>query len=145
MASSVQSVATSVRRASTPAPHPVLKIKLPPLIDRQQWAIPDSPSPSASTSLARYAYLSLRAQTVRTDAACSPPPQEETNGVAHTVSDFLVPKGLPRRPETYKQAWTTEEQHMLERLLLEIPEGAKNRFVMHITRCSSHSECVIGF
>jgi hypothetical protein len=35
-------------------------------------------------------------------------------------------KGKPR-PETYKQAWSVEEQHLLERLLEEIPEGAKNR------------------
>ncbi|KZS96993.1 hypothetical protein SISNIDRAFT_450789 [Sistotremastrum niveocremeum HHB9708] len=109
--SSVQSASTSARRrASTPAPHPVLKIKLPPLLDHQRYAIPDSPSPSASTSLA------------------SPPPQEETNDVAPVVSDFVVPKGLPQRPDTYKQAWTHEEQHILERLLAEIPEGAKNRW-----------------
>ncbi|KZT43414.1 hypothetical protein SISSUDRAFT_978555 [Sistotremastrum suecicum HHB10207 ss-3] len=59
---------------------------------------------------------------------CSPPPQEETNDVAPVVSDFVVPKGLPQRPDTYKQAWTHEEQHILERLLAEIPEGAKNRW-----------------
>jgi hypothetical protein len=36
--------------------------------------------------------------------------------------------GKPK-PETYKQAWTVEEQHELERLLEEIPAGEKNRFV----------------
>ncbi|KAI0701853.1 hypothetical protein BC835DRAFT_1411335 [Cytidiella melzeri] len=39
----------------------------------------------------------------------------------------LNKKGKPR-PDTYKQAWSVEEQHLLERLLEEIPEGAKNRW-----------------
>ncbi|KAK1235668.1 hypothetical protein PQX77_001100 [Marasmius sp. AFHP31] len=32
------------------------------------------------------------------------------------------------RPETYKQPWSTQEQHLLERLLEEIPEGANQRW-----------------
>ncbi|KAI0061074.1 hypothetical protein BV25DRAFT_1917052 [Artomyces pyxidatus] len=32
------------------------------------------------------------------------------------------------RPETYKQAWSVSEQHLLERLLGEIPDGEKNRW-----------------
>lgn len=43
-------------------------------------------------------------------------------------------KGKPR-PETYKQAWSVSEQHLLERLLVEIPEGEKNRCVLYV-RCS---------
>ncbi|KAA1474616.1 hypothetical protein DENSPDRAFT_824632 [Dentipellis sp. KUC8613] len=35
--------------------------------------------------------------------------------------------GKPR-PETYKQAWSVSEQHLLERLLEEIPAGEKNRW-----------------
>ncbi|KAH9046628.1 hypothetical protein EDB84DRAFT_1242109, partial [Lactarius hengduanensis] len=30
--------------------------------------------------------------------------------------------------ETYKQAWSISEQHLLERLLTEIPDGEKNRW-----------------
>jgi hypothetical protein len=33
------------------------------------------------------------------------------------------------RSETYKQAWSVSEQHLLERLLAEIPDGEKNRYV----------------
>lgn len=33
------------------------------------------------------------------------------------------------KPETYKQAWSDSEQHLLERLLKEIPDGEKNRWV----------------
>jgi hypothetical protein len=32
--------------------------------------------------------------------------------------------------ETFKQPWTMEEQHLLEKLLIEIPKGEKNRFVL---------------
>ncbi|KAF9262804.1 hypothetical protein L218DRAFT_959948 [Marasmius fiardii PR-910] len=32
------------------------------------------------------------------------------------------------KPETYKQAWSVSEQHLLERLLDEIPDGSKNRW-----------------
>ncbi|TBU25361.1 hypothetical protein BD311DRAFT_669784 [Dichomitus squalens] len=32
------------------------------------------------------------------------------------------------KSETYKQAWSVSEQHLLERLLEEIPEGEKNRW-----------------
>ncbi|OBZ77117.1 ZZ-type zinc finger-containing protein 3 [Grifola frondosa] len=35
--------------------------------------------------------------------------------------------GKPRS-ETYKQAWSVSEQHLLERLLEEIPDGEKNRW-----------------
>lgn len=33
------------------------------------------------------------------------------------------------RSETYKQAWSISEQHLLERLLDEIPDGERNRYV----------------
>jgi len=36
-------------------------------------------------------------------------------------------KGKPKS-DTYKQAWSVSEQHLLERLLEEIPEGEKNRW-----------------
>jgi hypothetical protein len=32
------------------------------------------------------------------------------------------------KSETYKQAWSISEQHLLERLLTEIPDGEKNRY-----------------
>lgn len=32
------------------------------------------------------------------------------------------------KPETYKQAWSISEQHLLERLLEEIPDGERNRW-----------------
>ncbi|KAI5989863.1 hypothetical protein EDC04DRAFT_2815767 [Pisolithus marmoratus] len=32
------------------------------------------------------------------------------------------------RPDTYKQAWSISEQHLLERLMEEIPDGERNRW-----------------
>jgi hypothetical protein len=61
------------------------------------------------------------------------------------------PSGLDRPPlappatkkekpksETYKQAWSISKQHLLERLLTEIPDGEKNRYVtsFHFALCS---------
>ena len=36
------------------------------------------------------------------------------------------------KSETYKQAWSVSEQHLLERLLEEIPDGEKNRYVFNL-------------
>jgi len=43
---------------------------------------------------------------------------------------MLPPAAKKEKPksETYKQAWSVSEQHLLERLLSEIPDGAKNRW-----------------
>ncbi|KAI0786987.1 hypothetical protein C8Q75DRAFT_770273 [Abortiporus biennis] len=53
-------------------------------------------------------------------------PMEEVDESKPTEPS-LDKKGKPR-PETYKQAWSVSEQHLLERLLEEIPEGEKNRW-----------------
>ena len=43
---------------------------------------------------------------------------------------MLTPVANKEKPksETYKQAWSISEQHLLERLLAEIPDGEKNRY-----------------
>ena len=43
---------------------------------------------------------------------------------------MLPPAGKKEKTksETYKQAWSVSEQHLLERLLSEIPDGEKNRY-----------------
>ena len=48
----------------------------------------------------------------------------------------MRPPAAKKKPksETYKQAWSVSEQHLLERLLSEIPNGEKNRYEM--TVCS---------
>lgn len=45
--------------------------------------------------------------------------------------------GSPKpRSDTYKQSWSMDEQHLLEQLLEEIPDGEKNRFASF---CSSQT------
>ena len=48
-----------------------------------------------------------------------------------TKEVVLDKKGKPR-PETYKQAWSVSEQHLLEQLLEQIPDGEKNRLGLAI-------------
>lgn len=56
-------------------------------------------------------------------------PDEEPHDLPASESN-LDKRGKPR-PETYKQAWSVSEQHLLERLLEEIPDGEKNRFEIY--------------
>lgn len=63
----------------------------------------------------------------RTRAASpSPPPTAEMPLPAHVGGSAGKGNGK-KKPETYKQAWSVSEQHLLEKLLDEIPEGSKNR------------------
>lgn len=67
-----------------------------------------------------------RAQTLKNSTKNRPAPIAEEKPSEPEVPQ-LDKKGKPR-PETYKQAWSVEEQHLLERLLEEIPDGEKNRY-----------------
>ena len=42
------------------------------------------------------------------------------------------------KSETYKQAWSVSEKHLLERLLSEIPDGEKNRYEMTVCSWPPH-------
>ena len=50
---------------------------------------------------------------------------------------MLPPVAKKEKPksETYKQAWSVSEQHLLERLLSEIPDGEKNRCEKSVLNC----------
>jgi len=67
----------------------------------------------------------------RTAEAVPQPRQASSSKVLEQSANEDGPKvdkkGRPR-PDTYKQAWSVEEQHLLERLLEEIPDGEKNRW-----------------
>lgn len=52
---------------------------------------------------------------------------DEGDGTTMAGGDRGKTKNGKPRNETYKQAWSIEEQHLLERLLQEIPDGQKNR------------------
>ncbi|KAH9903507.1 hypothetical protein C8Q73DRAFT_832277 [Cubamyces lactineus] len=74
---------------------------------------------------------STRASTGTTKAQ----PKSKAKVKAEVVVDSPEPSAEPPRDkngkaksETYKQAWSVSEQHLLERLLEEIPDGEKNRW-----------------
>lgn len=56
---------------------------------------------------------------------CSAPPIDDSSETEAQRPE----KKQKQKSETYKQAWSVEEQHLLERLLEEIPDGEKNRCV----------------
>lgn len=60
-----------------------------------------------------------------------PSPSPPAASVAKSTSKSGKPPKV--KPDTYKQLWSDSEQHLLERLLEEIPEGEKNRcaFCIH--------------
>jgi hypothetical protein len=62
-------------------------------------------------------------QMVKADLDPEPPPPPQP--------DPLLTKRRKPKPETYKLAWSLDEQHLLEQLLHDIPEGEKNRQVVH--------------
>lgn len=65
----------------------------------------------------------------RKKAVPPPPPEDDEPDEREASGSLLDKKGKPR-PETYKQAWSVSEQHLLEHLLDEIPDGEKNRYVL---------------
>ncbi|PCH36858.1 hypothetical protein WOLCODRAFT_83217, partial [Wolfiporia cocos MD-104 SS10] len=54
------------------------------------------------------------------DDTADPPPVGGSSGPTNVKGKAIS--------ETYKQAWSVSEQHLLERLLEEIPDGEKNRW-----------------
>lgn len=55
--------------------------------------------------------------------------EEELDAPSQAFNDEDLPRGKAKsKSETYKQAWSVSEQHLLERLLEEIPDGEKNRY-----------------
>ncbi|KAG2006820.1 hypothetical protein CC2G_014563 [Coprinopsis cinerea AmutBmut pab1-1] len=54
--------------------------------------------------------------------------QSNSTSTSTTNGQPKKPKRDKPKPETYKQAWSVEEQHLLERLLEEIPDGEKFRW-----------------
>jgi hypothetical protein len=83
-------------------------------------------APASSTSR-------IRRSTTKAAATRAPPVKNSIQNRLEVKAEIseapkIDKKGKPK-PETYKQAWSVEEQHLLERLLEEIPDGEKNRYV----------------
>jgi hypothetical protein len=88
------------------------------------------------------ALISLPSAQLPKSAAPSPRPTPRSRRPATTAKakirsepDTCAPMLPPPlaekerlKSETYKQVWSVSEQHLLERLLLEIPDDGKNRY-----------------
>ncbi|KAG6816506.1 hypothetical protein H0H87_005508 [Tephrocybe sp. NHM501043] len=62
--------------------------------------------------------------------AKSPPVERGSSQDFETTAPSKPQRGKDKpKPETYKQQWSVSEQHLLEQLLDQIPEGEKNRYV----------------
>ncbi len=57
------------------------------------------------------------------------PGENEEEPAAPSTEEPPLGKNGKAKSGTYKQAWSVSEQHLLERLLEEIPDGEKNRCV----------------
>ncbi|KAI0048667.1 hypothetical protein FA95DRAFT_1539420 [Auriscalpium vulgare] len=89
-------------------------------------ASPVSAAPSRSRRTAP------KAQPVAVPQKAKPvaPPKTKRPSSPTPEPDAAPPPGkrAKPRPDTYKQAWSVSEQHLLERLMGEIPDGEKNRW-----------------
>ncbi|KAG7096042.1 hypothetical protein E1B28_006723 [Marasmius oreades] len=120
-------------------------IVIPALRHPRRTRVPSTSTESSSmtppvlSSTRSRSHSHSRSQSPSSSLATSPEPEMEVsdNDVDENNNDvrggFAVAMGLEGktkkpRPETYKQAWSISEQHLLERLLDEIPDGSKNRW-----------------
>lgn len=77
--------------------------------------------PSSSSTRVRKSSQKLQARNKVENPPVAPPIRKQSMKKSGSVDG-----GKPK-PETYKQAWSMEEQHLLEQLLEQIPDGEKNR------------------
>ncbi|KAI9056429.1 hypothetical protein FKP32DRAFT_1615928 [Trametes sanguinea] len=97
-------------------------------------APPQPPPAKPGFASERRSSRKVKAEPKAPTAKAKPQPKAKARAKAETPDDSPEPSGPPRdrtgkaKSETYKQAWSDSEQHLLERLLEEIPEGEKNRW-----------------
>ena len=101
-----------------------------PLVPTPSSTITSQPPPHAPTEP-----MAISVPSMRSSRSRRPPPARphaaKTKQCALKAEQFSEPpiaKKEKPRSETYKQAWSVSEQHLLERLLAEIPDGEKNRY-----------------
>ena len=85
---------------------------------------------AVSSKSPRYTTRSRRQPPTRTPATTA-----KTDRCAAFMRPPAAKKEKPKS-ETYKQAWSVSEQHLLERLLSELPNGEKNRYEKAVCSCT---------
>ena len=84
------------------------------------------PSRKAQQDIGEIAKRAKPSGKLKVKLKVEPPPEPEPEP-EETTEPPRDKKGKAKS-ETYKQAWSVSEQHLLERLLDEIPDGEKNRY-----------------
>ncbi|KAI0791582.1 hypothetical protein BC629DRAFT_1510643 [Irpex lacteus] len=114
---------------STPSSVQALKMEIdtPPTSIASLPPLKDEKTPMATGSKASRSKRSTRKPELPSKVPQASSSKVVSSDAVQADEPKLNKKGKPR-PETYKQAWSVEEQHLLERLLEEIPEGSKNRW-----------------
>ena len=97
-----------------------------PLLPHEPSAISNSRMRSPRLSRPRRP-LPTRPHATKAKQRAPEAKQQVTEPDRASIEPPIAKKEKPRS-ETYKQAWSVSEQHLLERLLAEIPDGEKNRY-----------------
>lgn len=100
------------------------KAVLPPLVDKPTRDRRSTKKANASSGSAR-----VRGKGRQPNAADPGDPAPAPGDAVEVPDAGKSSKKGKQMSETYKQAWSVSEQHLLERLLEEIPDGTKNRCV----------------
>jgi hypothetical protein len=88
------------------------------------------PPPHSPTEPTAISVPSMRSSRPRRPLPARPHAAKAKQSTLETEQLSVPPIAKKEKPrsETYKQAWSVSEQHLLERLLAEIPDGEKNRY-----------------
>ncbi|TFY67029.1 hypothetical protein EVJ58_g1887 [Rhodofomes roseus] len=108
------------------------KAALPPLVDKtsRDRRLPKNTQRSA-TSASSSRNTHKRGKDTKGQGKSEADPDESALVPGEVDEAPEAGKGSKKgkqKSETYKQAWSVSEQHLLERLLEEIPDGTKNRW-----------------
>ncbi|CAL1710022.1 unnamed protein product [Somion occarium] len=140
-----QNVKTSPEVVSSSEPSSMMDGDTPPTsipspsLGYKSWPLPESSTAKSSRQRRPSRKAAATAATSRVQSSRGKAKQvvtEEAEDILTNAeepdtkpsSELLLDKKGKPRPETYKQAWSVSEQHLLERLLEEIPDGEKNRW-----------------
>jgi hypothetical protein len=101
-----------------------------PLAPPSSSMITSPPPPHSPTEPTAISVPSMRSSRARRPLPARPHAAKAKQCALRTeqLSESPIAKKEKPRSETYKQAWSVSEQHLLERLLAEIPDGEKNRY-----------------
>ncbi|KAI0356971.1 hypothetical protein OH77DRAFT_1423237 [Trametes cingulata] len=108
--------------------------RVSPLPSRPPKPTKAAAAPAQERRSSRRARADAEETTSRAKSTSKAKAKAQSKPAVQTREDSPEPAEPPRdkngkaKSETYKQAWSVSEQHLLERLLEEIPEGEKNRW-----------------